>query len=222
MSALTTLRLIGSPTKPGWPYILPCAVCGPFCADELCCCCAAPLLVRGGNLVRRRHVARRLLGAQFEHQRVAFHARAFEDGRAQSHLHAGDRDVVLLHGQLHRDAGDERRRDLIRGRELRGVNAGQFDDEQVRVGAPDGVGHRRGARDGDERRGPVGRGAHGLGHGPALGLRVARAAAGVRPRAEREHEREDERAPHRGCFQWVSVSHFIILLRHRPPAAATR
>jgi hypothetical protein len=44
MSALTTLRLIGSPTKPGWPYILPCAVCGPFCADGLCCCCAAPCL----------------------------------------------------------------------------------------------------------------------------------------------------------------------------------
>jgi hypothetical protein len=27
MSALTTLRLMGSPTKPGWPYCAPCVVC---------------------------------------------------------------------------------------------------------------------------------------------------------------------------------------------------
>src|SRR4029079_12987344 len=27
MSALTTFRLIGSPTKPGWPYCRPCCDC---------------------------------------------------------------------------------------------------------------------------------------------------------------------------------------------------
>src|ERR1044072_3414615 len=32
MSALTTLRLMGSPTKPGWPYRCPCSDCATlFC-----------------------------------------------------------------------------------------------------------------------------------------------------------------------------------------------
>src|SRR5882724_1435639 len=49
ISALTTFRLMGSPTKPGWPYCRPCCVCrscdgeiaalgvGVGVADDPCC-----------------------------------------------------------------------------------------------------------------------------------------------------------------------------------------
>src|SRR5579885_760537 len=40
MSALTTLRLIGSPTKPGWPYCAPCETCAVWFGFEVRDCCA--------------------------------------------------------------------------------------------------------------------------------------------------------------------------------------
>src|SRR5689334_719273 len=58
MSALTTFRLIGSPTNPGWPYWRPCSDClsaerdmptgdvGSGAADEVCWWAKTPVAAR--------------------------------------------------------------------------------------------------------------------------------------------------------------------------------
>jgi hypothetical protein len=103
---------------------------------------------RRGPRLRRRVVAAR---HKLQHELAAFEARALARGRAERDLKRREL-RALAHRVPDAQRLDERRRELVRRRELRAVNARKLDDDAAAVGPADGVGHGGRARDCYQRR----------------------------------------------------------------------